>query len=237
MTARRLVRCAFSLTLASAFLLGCGESSSDLTSPAPQFKPGGKPGGGPSAASIRMTLSGGFAGGPADGVIPKESRRLLTAEAPVVTAVTVAFANTVGTDADVDANCVYSTGSNTDLVIPDAIKAQLVTQLRGETYDRFVHAGTDKRDGIGRVWSRPLDDDTDPAHQLVELGGNSGDPPADVEVVSGDLSQDSSEWTEPLILRYTGGRVRAQGQVDGTPVSLNCANQDEVTVTLERVVP
>lgn len=237
MTTRQLTRWAGSLTLASAFLLGCGESSTDLTSPAPQFKPGGKPGGGPSAASIRMTLSGAFAGGPADAVIPKESNRLLTADAPVVTPVTVAFSNTVGTDADVAANCFYNTGSNTNLVIPDAIKAQLVTQLRGETYDRFVHVGTDKRDGIGRIWSRPLDDDTDPAHRKVELGGNSGEPPADVEVVSGDLSRDSSEWTEPLVLRYTGGRVRAEGLVDGAPVSLNCANLDEVTVTLERVDP
>lgn len=199
---------------------------------------------------VQMTVAGAFAfpgapPSPASATIGKEDNRGLTADAPFVSQVTVAFTNTVGTDADgntlVDANCSFITptkgkAQKTFGVLTDADKANLVAQLRSQTYDRLVHMGTDKKDHIGRVWSRPLDSDTDPFHDLVELGGNAG-APADVEVVSGNLLQNSSEWTEPLVLSYTGGRVRANATVNGQAVTLACDNYDEVIVTLERGAP
>ena len=214
-------------TMALGLLLGCGTLTSDpsASEAVPDFKRGngGKPNDDPGTA-ITMTLAGAMTGGPQAGNITRDTKRQYMVSADENMTLNIAFDKTLGTDIDLANNCYFNPDP-----MPEPLRTDLIDALRGrgDVVWPAVGLGTDKRLGVGRFVLRGAG--------IIQFGGNAGDPPPDVEDLNGNLDQEPGTRTEPVVLRYTGGRVRVF--FDPTEGELNCANQDVVTATIASPAP
>ena len=149
--------------------------------------------------------------------------------------VDVHFTTTVGTAADVGANCVF--GAEDGSVVPPDKQQALIDALRASgSLRRSLILHVEKEDMTGSIRLTVAEDGTDADQQLWTRLGH-----ATVTDTNGNLGQRPDDRTAPVVLEYAGGDVRAV--IPSTPstgdplVDVVCENHDVVTATIAEAAP
>lgn len=185
--------------------------------------------GGSSGSSFELTFAGAMTTGSPQGVTVGRDNKKSFHIADQIT-VDVHFTTTVGTDAAVGTNCVFG-AEDGSLVPPDKQQALIHALRASGSLRRSLILHVEKEDLTGSIRLTVAEDGTDADQQLWTRLGH-----ATVTDTNENLDQRPDDRTEPVVLEYTGGDVRAV--IPSTPstgdplVDVVCMNQDVVTATI-----